>query len=272
MKTFSKFFIAFIIVISGCSSESQLIKTYEILFEPVKEQNIISYYVSGLPLGASSVNNFNIIFNLQPTQILGEDYLRLWFFIENNSEQEILFEPTQEFNLVLKKKNLKLEAKPESPLVILKNIEDDKQVSLITQTIASALKSVSTTNTTITNKDNNEQIEINDADEKREKIDSKNNQKINNIGNWYDLYSESFNQGVLRKNTLFPKKSTNGYIYFKFDQDITEDKTKDWGRTKTTYKVSHKIEFAELKDYEIYLECQKILIGSKIKFIQVKGE
>lgn len=268
MKLIVKLIILLIPLISCCSSESQLIKTYEILFEPVKENNLITYYVSGLPMGASSINNFNIIFNLQPTQISGDDCLRLWFFIQNNSDQEVLFEPSQEFKLYFWKKNSKYEVSPESPLKMLKDIEQEKQVNLITQTIATALKSVSTTNTKITNNANENQIEINDSKEKIEKINSELTENINNIENWYNLYSESFNQGVLRRNTLFPNQSVNGYIYFKLP---VKYKLKKWGNTTIPIENGH-IEFEDIKNYEVKLEGEKLLIGKSIKFIIVKGE
>lgn len=74
--------------ISGCSSESELLKQYKTVYEPEKKEGVISYYVSGLPMGAYGDDKYSIMFNLKPAQILDDNCLRLWLLYENIKEEE----------------------------------------------------------------------------------------------------------------------------------------------------------------------------------------
>ncbi len=55
---------------------------------------------------------------------------------------------------------------------------------------------------------------INDKKEKIKSILRQNHNDLQNTENWYNIFKNSINDGVLRKNTVFPNQSVNGYIYF----------------------------------------------------------
>ncbi len=259
----SLFSLSLFLLISGCSSESALIKQYKTVYEPEKKEGVISYYVSGLPMGAYGDDKYSIMFNLKPATILDDNCLRLWLLYENINEEEYLIEPTKITKIELWKYGIKrYELSPESPLNILTQIEEDKQQNLIMESIGSALKNLSTSNTKI-KINGKDKIEIKDKDQKIQEITEENVNRINNINDWYDIYSESINNGLLRKNTLFKNKSVNGYIYFKIPIEDKNVKDKWGGNFK---------EEISLENYEIRLKVATLYGVKEIVFKQVAGE
>jgi len=106
---------------------------------------------------------------------------------------------------------------PEKPAVILNNIDNQKLMANITTAIGGALEEISTRPTTITTKsESGETIQstVNDKREKQAVVRDKTNQSIASTSYWYDLYSGSVSEGLLRKNTIFPNRSINGYMCF----------------------------------------------------------
>ncbi|MEI7485352.1 MAG: hypothetical protein WCK13_11645 [Ignavibacteriota bacterium] len=121
--------------------------------------------------------------------------------------------------------------KPEPRSAILAPIDEEKESKIIAETIGSSLKMISnnvkTKNTTI--KDNNgNKIEIEDKkdkiNDKNDRIESKMQSNISDIATWYDIFQESINNGILRKNTLFQNNSVNGYIYFLLPEEFQTKK------------------------------------------------
>jgi hypothetical protein len=55
---------------------------------------------------------------------------------------------------------------------------------------------------------------LNDADEKRQTVLDRRASHVASIDSWYESFKNSVNQGILRRNTLFPSESVNGFIYF----------------------------------------------------------
>lgn len=198
MKFFYASICAIVLFISGCSSQSQLVKKYETIYEPVTENGIVMYYISGFAFGAYGTDKYSIIFNVQPSSILDNNFLTFWLLYKNTDDKEYLLEPSKIIKMTAWKNNIKkYDITPESPLVILQGIEESKQEDLISTAIAGAFKSI--TAKTESSLDHN--------------LD-KTERKIDNIKSWYDLYSESVNDKILRKNTIFKDKSINGLVYF----------------------------------------------------------
>jgi len=198
MKIFYILFFASLLFISGCTSESTIIKKYKTVYEPVVQDSITSYYVSGIPFGSYENDKYSLIFSVQATDILDNEYLSFWVLLKNKGEEEYLLEPTKIFKMyIMNGKVQKNEIFPESPLVILKDVEYSKQTDLVMATIGSAFKTISSKTVSAVEREG-------DRFERR----------VNNINNWYDLYSESVNNGILRKNSIFQNKSVNGVVYF----------------------------------------------------------
>ncbi|MBX7047285.1 MAG: hypothetical protein K1X86_15755 [Ignavibacteria bacterium] len=198
MKIFYYIIFFTFIIISGCSSESVLIKKYKTVYEPINRDSMTSYYVSGIPFGAYENDKYSMIFTVRATNILDEEYLTFWVLLKNKNDEEYLLEPTKIFDMSVWKAGKKLEnVSPVSPLEILRNVEYSKQAEIALAAIGSALKTISAKS-------------INSVERESERLE----RKVNNISNWYDLYSESLNDGILRRNTIFKDKSVNGIVYF----------------------------------------------------------
>jgi hypothetical protein len=198
MKTFYLLFGVLILFVSGCSSQSELIRKYKTVYEPVKKDSITSYYVGGLPFGAYANETYSLIYTVQPAKIAGTDYLSFWLLYKNSAEEEYLIEPTKIVKMSLWKGNVKkYEIAPESPISILKDVEDTKQSDLVIASIRGALQTLNST-----------------TESGVEKQVNKLERNVKNINFWYEVYSESVNNDILRRNTIFTNKSVNGLIYF----------------------------------------------------------
>lgn len=250
MKIFYAFFCSVLLFLSGCSSESQLIKKYETIYEPVKEDGMVMYYISGFAFGAYSTDKYSVIFNVQPAFILDNNFLTFWLLYKNTDDKEYLLEPAKIMRMTAWKNGVKkYDIKPESPLELLEKIEENKQEDLINTTIAGAFKS-------LTAKTEKSQDHTLDQTERR----------IDNIKAWYDLYSESVNDKILRKNTIFKDKSVNGLVYFysplgEFEKEYTLHGQKYNNETKFNFD-----------EYDIRVTIALPEGMKEIKFRKVAGE
>jgi hypothetical protein len=249
MKFFNIIIAILFLVISGCSSQSQLIRKYEIIYEPVKSDGTIMYYIAGFPFGAYGTDKYSIIFNVQPSSILENNFLTLWLLYKNTDDKEYLLEPTKIVKMSLWQNGIKkYDVMPESPVNILTEIEETKQQDLITTSIAGAFN-------TITAKS---ERSADNAIDKAER-------KLSDVKSWYDLYSESISNGILRKNTIFRDKSINGLIYFYAPEGVLQP----YKLHGQVYKNEDSFDFAK---YDISISIQLPDGVKEFRFRKVAGE
>lgn len=250
MKIFYTSLCTILLFISGCSSQSQLVKKYETIYEPVKENGIVMYYISGFAFGAYGTDKYSIIFNVQHANILDQNFLTLWLLYKNVDDKDYLLEPAKIIKMSAWKGNIKkYDIAPESPLVILEAVEQSKQEDLVTTAIAGAFKSI--TSKTESSLDYN--------------ID-KTERKLDNIRSWYDLYSESVNDKILRKNTIFKDKSINGLVYF---YSPLGEYQREYTLHGQKYNTDTRFDFSE---YDIKITIALPDGAKEIKFRKVAGE
>lgn len=249
MKIFYLILFGFLVAVSGCSSESLLVKKYKNVYEPVKQDGITSYYIAGIPFGAFGTDKYSVIFSLQPTSIEKDEYLSLWVLYKNLDDAEYLLEPARLVKMNLSSKGAKINSiNPSSPLAILNEIEKSKQADLVTTAITGALKSITY------------------KSEVGKELSSQNtDRKILDIESWYNLYAESISNGILRKNTIFKDKSVNGLIYF-YSPYPKEEPLIIHGQT---YKQGKVFDF---NDFDISIDVQLPDGSKEIKFIRMAGE
>lgn len=196
-----KIIILFLFVLSGCATTN-----HYLTFEGLPSKNIYTFYSNGIPITSFSDDSTLILLSEQEDYLYGKPYMRLWLLYSNNSDTPFLLEPYNFIKLVGKYKQEILTYFPQSPTDILNDVDERKSVSLIDKSVGSALRALSTDKTI-----------INSSEAKglksQEDIGSKNNDLFI-TANWYNIYENSFNNGILRKNTVFPHHSVNGYIYF----------------------------------------------------------
>ena len=199
---------------------------YPVYFEPA-EKNINYIYQNGTPIVSYNVNGLFILFSIEEVRVLNKDYFRLWVLCNNKSEVNINLEPNKIFKLNVKSKSnsvffmqnqKKYEGKFNAitPSILLNYIDNVAANEMIMKSVGAALKSMSTQNTQITSSSSSGKVNsiVNDSQEKRDAIGDRLASDLQNTTSWYSMFSNSLSQGLLRKNTLFPNQSVNGYIFF----------------------------------------------------------
>ena len=192
----------------GCSNQKFIV------YEPSTSDVVSSFFSNGIPIGSYSSDDEFILFSVDETQLFGKAYLRVWILYENLSDNSYLLEPYNVIKLQAEKENIFYsEYEAESPSKILSAIDEEEATAMIFKAIGGALESMTIEGTTIKS-NSGEVYTINDKKEKQNQILQKNQTEIQNTANWYSLFRNSINSGVIRKNTVFPNQSVNGYIYF----------------------------------------------------------
>jgi hypothetical protein len=205
------------LIISSCASTKP-----PVIYLPTQNSEVMSFYRNGLPIGVVNTDSSFIIVLLEPTDVGDTDYMRLWLLYKNNSNTPYLLEPLKAVKLSIL--SIKGDRKsfdnitPESPTKILAHIKNEKTVSLIAQAIGGTLKAMSTQQTTITNRKGDEWV-VNDKDSKVDAVLARTRTLMINTAVLYDIFENSVNSGILRRNTIFPGESVNGYIYFPLPLD-----------------------------------------------------
>jgi len=188
-----------------------------VIYLPTQNSEVMSFYRNGLPIGVVNTDSSFIIVLFEPTDVGDIDYMRLWLLYKNKSNTPYLLEPLKAVKLSIL--SIKGDRKsfdditPESPTKILAHIKNEKTVSLIAQAIGGTLKAMSAQPTTITSPKGDKWV-VNDRDTKVDAIESKTMASMVNTAILYDIFQNSVNTGILRRNTIFPGESVNGYVYF----------------------------------------------------------
>lgn len=222
MKSINLFLLVLIgLLVSSCASTKP-----PAIFIPREEIQVSSFYRNGLPIGTINGDSSFIMISMEPVFVSGSKYMRLWFLYKNNSSIPFLLEPLKAVKLhILGEKKSYPDINPESPTKILARIENEKATQLILQAIGGTLEALSTQPTTITNR-SGEEWKANDQSEKAQVVTDRTISKISTTAQLYNIFKNSMNTGILRRNTIFSGESANGYIYFPLvnvlkDKDIT---------------------------------------------------
>jgi len=247
------------LMLSSCASTKP-----PVIYLPTQDSEVMSFYRNGLPIGAVNTDSSFIIVLLEPTELAGTEYMRLWLLYKNNSNTPYLFEPLKAVKLNIP--SIQADEKsfdniaPESPTKILAHIKNEKTVNLITQAIGGTLKAMSTQSTTITNTKGDKWV-VNDREAKVDAIESRTASSMVSTAILYDIFQSSVNSGILRRNTVFPGESVNGYVYFPLPLVIYDPY--GYNRQEVVIKP-------ENYTYRLFITTQ---IGSKvIEFTPAEGE
>jgi len=219
-------FLFFVAGFWGCASTEP-----PTLFEPVSAPGIFTIYSNGTPIASLSTDSLLVLLSLDQTEIAGDSYFRLWVLTQNLSDTVTLLEPSKIFTVNATPKGFgdssntpwwsdtnsyrreDFAMRPKSPTEILNEINEEEATHTILTAIGGALEAASQRNTTVTSNRGEEYV-IHDAREKRDAVNQQTAASLASIANWYDVFKSSVTSGILRKNTLFPGQSVNGYIYF----------------------------------------------------------
>lgn len=206
--------LVLIVLLSGCSTAPPTI------FLPQQDLHVYSFYRNGLPFGTVDIDSSFIVISMEPAEISKTTYMRLWFLYKNNSSVPFLLEPLKAVSLEIIGEDERYdEVTPESPSRLLSIIDNEKAMNLIIQAIGGTLQAIQTKPTTIKKKMElgelqEKEWQVNDLEEKKQGVLNQTEAKMRRTVLLYDVFKNSINEGILRRNTIFPDESINGYIYF----------------------------------------------------------
>lgn len=204
-----------------------------LIYEPVANTITRCYFANGEPFAIVTTDSAVVMLAMDPAMLGGwYDYVRVWCLYYSTASEPVLIEPSKMATLITTKIATKIGKadstilSPEPPSRILKHISNESANKEILQVIggvlAAAGQSMSVRATSIQGGGNaaGSSWTLNDSEEKRRALMNESGQRtanaIERTRSAYDLFSSSVSAGILRRNTVFPGGSVNGYIYFPF--------------------------------------------------------
>ena len=244
-------YLLFAFALFGCATSKP-----PAIFVPQDSREAAYYYRNGVPIVATTVDSFFVSFVVEPSVVLGSKrYVRVWVLFKNDSRSGVLLDPLKFFRLTpVEGKHSLAGATPESPSEILARISIEAAINIMMQSIGGAMKALSTQPTTIRSS-SGERYQFNDRQEKIDNANEKAGAAIANTAILYQNFASSVSSGILRRNTLFPNESVNGYIYFPFP------------RPSLYYG-----DYLDLSKYQLRLEIVTPTATKAITLVQVEGE
>jgi hypothetical protein len=224
--------MATVCVLTICAVASAGVRA-PVIYAPVATNRAACVWLGGRAIASFELDSTAVWLILDSDVIASTTYIRLWCMSLNRSQRTYLIEPRAAFAVTVQDPKTRADVcmQPESPQFILTRISSEKTAAFIMTAIGGALRAVSAgmtepTRVTGTGAMAGSGYVVNDAQEKAEvRMDRAVNRTTAEwagTANWYDTFAGSVNEVVLRKNTMFPGKSVNGYVYFPRFKDITE--------------------------------------------------
>lgn len=246
-------------IILGCASTVPVPK-----FMPEQGQNVFPFFTKGQPIAAVQSTDGFMLLSMEPTILANRRYIRLWILYQNTSEEPYLLEPKSFVSLTITSisKGKTGTSTPESPTKILADISNEKALSMIMQAIGGTLETMAarpTTAETRFNDGSSATTTIYDQQEKRDIVADRTANAMANTAMWYEIYQNSISDGILRRNTVFPGRSVNGYIYFPFPA------SRKW-KYEANARYPSNVNYFLRVDFDLPGESQSIL------FTPIEGE
>lgn len=237
----------------GCASVVPVTK-----YCPEPQQNVFTFFTDGQPIAAIQTEDAFLLLALEPAMAGNSPYMRLWMLYQNMSNSPYLLEPLKFATLATTRisKDESISCVAESPTRILKHISDEKAALMIIQAIGGTLQAVAVQSNAVA----------------MDSVSRQTAAAITNTAIWYDIYKNSINKGILRKNTVFPRQSVNGYIYFPFPNKLT-DRIADqsiYGEA-TSYDMTYD-NYIRSMDYMHVIKIATSEESKNIKFMPIEGE
>ncbi len=207
-SSFLPLLIILFVTLNGCGASIT-----PALYLPQQTDEIKLVYRNGNPFAYGQNDTVSFVVSIEPDIVAGQQYMRAWILLKNNTQSELLLKPEQIAKILVKDKFDIARLRVVSPNYILKSIDDKKASEQIWQTIGGMINSVTAQPTTVRSSDGTTYT-IDDTHEKRKEIAKETNAANTSTEIIYDMYKNSVNSGILKIHTLFPGESINGYIYF----------------------------------------------------------
>ena len=197
---------------------------------PQQDDNVMPFFTSGQPIASVKKDQAFLLLTVEPVIITRKPFVRLWVLYKNQSETPYLLEPQKFASIAVTSttNNQTINCEPETPTRILAHVKNEKAMAQILQAIGGTLQAMSVEPSSAETRfsDGTSATTIfNDRDEKQAIAIDKTKGAMANTEQWYNLYAKSINEGILRRNTIFPGQSINGYIYFQVPRQIFNERS-----------------------------------------------
>ena len=258
-----------LLLVGSCATNNVPAST---IYLPSQAGRVVPFYVNGVPIGAVASDSTFMMVSLDFVTVGGAGYMRLWLLYENDGRTPLLLEPLSAVTLAVVSPSDSCDGiVPESPTQLAKRISNEKAKSMILQAIGGALEALSVQPTKITSPSGEEILRVGDTDEKVARVQDRTDARMRNTATYYDVFKRSVTTGILRRNTVFPGQSVNGYIYFPLH-------TIWWGELRCPLPelVRGRQEYRSIKMDAIHskflLDIRGSIATERVEFMPAEGE
>ena len=234
------------------------------VYMPAGDDGTYSYYLDGQPLVEVNGESYSMLMSLEPVEVAGDIYMRLWVLYKNDSDEAVMFDPGSFGTLSTERTSGRVEvANAESPTRILDSITAEENAKVIAQIFGGALLAASRQSPSNSDADNYyiEQNEVHNAAA-----------SIEGTERWYGIYKTSVDSGILRRNTVFPGTSINGFIYYPFAWSRKPGRGGDFSVTPKGMRYLSASEYKISKEFRHQLEFRVGQDSRVLLFSPIAGE
>lgn len=203
---------------TGCVSSSlpPSVTPARFVYEPVESESVRKYFVNGIPVAAVERPDSLVLMSFDGVRIEEVSYLRMWLVYFNSKKAPVLLDPVNSTKLVTPFG----EVRPESPSVLVNKMEQQKLRDLGNDRLMNALNALSTYASAVSRG-----ADPAAAQAAAGNVSQAGNARAMERAAIYDSAKETVSSGLLRKNTVFPSKGVQGFLYFRipainFDYEI----------------------------------------------------
>jgi hypothetical protein len=211
------------------------------VFLPVETSKTIPFFRNGIPIAAGFTDSTFILTTIEPSDGYpgGSRAIRLWLLYKNYSHTPYLLKPLEHVTLTCEDlgKGTKTTISPMSPTIISAAIENEKRTIQTLQIISGTLKNIAAQPTTVNDNYGNS-WQVNNLEEKKERILANTIDNTSNTAYWYEIYKRSTYSGIFKKNTIFFNESVNGLIFFPISPSLYGDMINVTEKKRTRYKYT----------------------------------
>ena len=206
-------FICLAIVLILCVSCVPVVPI-QYVYNPDKSDSIHVYYLDGVPAAVTERQNDIVLMSFDRVSLNNEYFLRMWLFFFNKRSEPVLFDPLGSISLRFGYRGAFNAETPAvramSPSVLLGSMEQQKLKDIGADRFMTALYALSGYGSAVS-----KGADPMDASRTVTATIAQGNALLGSKAALYNAAKETVSAGLLRKNTVFPGKGVQGYVYFR---------------------------------------------------------
>jgi hypothetical protein len=224
-----------VVLVLGCASNPPTV------YMPSAGEEVVPFFANGQPIAAVDSDEAFLLMAVEPARVGSMECARVWLLYQNKTDEPYLLEPMKFATLIVNSEPVRA---PQTPTSLLERVSNDQAVSMIVSAIGGSLEAAAA------------------APKDRNRVLDRTEDALTDAQVWYAIYKSSLNQGILRRNTVFPQQSVNGYIYFALDDPA--DTAPTWGNTGKKRRKPAETQYR--------VACSLPAGSKEIAFLPIEGE